>query len=251
MPIYKNNQQINKVYHGTNEVSKVYHNNSLIYEQATPKVDKILIHDFGGKDYFVNGLTHGEWTTRKNTWFSSYYSMVLNPGVVKPFRMPFNATKATLMIEFAMTRMRGVDSYGSAKIQLALTNNPNFDLTNEIKGVEIVSGDANSRFWTNNKNYYTIKELQGTNFVENKEVPTYPAMRYLCRLVTTGAGAGEQNPGYYRYELTDGTQDTYFVAWMYLLTQSSYDKNNEGYVKLGKVYLDLTTDPQFQAYWNS
>lgn len=248
MPIYKNNQQINKVYHGTNEVSKVYHNNSLVYEQAAPKVDKILIHDFGGKEYFVNGMTQGEWTTRKHTWFSRYYTMVLNPGVVKPFKMPFNATKATLMLEFAMTRMRGTNAYGSTKIQFALSNNPNFDLTDNLDDVEIVSGDANDRFWRNNQNYWTIKN---SNFVEDKVVPTHPNMKYICRLVNTGAGTAEADPGYWRYEFTDGTQDTYFLAWMYLLTESSYNKNNEGYVKLGKVYLDLTTDPQFQAYWNS
>lgn len=251
MPIYKNNQQINKVYQGATEVSKVYHNNSLVYEQTAPKVDKILIHDFGGKDYFVNGLTHGEWTSRKHTDYKNYYTMVLNPGVVKPFRMPFNATKASLMIEFAMTKMRGVDARGSAKVCFALTNNPNFDVTYYSNEVEIVSGDANDRFWTNNQNYYTIKELQGTNFVENKVVPTYPDMRYYCRLINTGAGDAEKNPGYHRYELTDGTQDTYLLAHMYKITESDYNKNNAGYVKLGKVYLDLTTDPQFQAYWNS
>lgn len=250
MPIYTNNTEINKLYHGTTDITKVYHNDKIIYENGpAPKIDKILIHDFGGKDYFVNGMTHGEWTTRKNTFYSRYWSMVLNPGVVKPFRMPFNATNATLMVEFAMTKMRGVDSYGNAKTLFALTNNPNVDITNTSDSVEIVSDDANSRFWTNNQNFWTLKN---SNFVEDKVVPTYPDTKYLCRRQTRlDNGQAIVEPGFYRREYTDGTQDTYLVAFMYRLIDSNFNNNNEGYVKLGKVYLDLTTDPQYQTYLNS
>lgn len=244
MPIYRNNQQVNKVYQGATEISKVYRNNSLIYQKAAPKIDKILIHDFGGKEYYPNGYTHGEWTTRKHTWFSSYYTMTLSQGVVKPFRMPFNATNATLLVEYSVVG-------GYPKVRFGLSNNPTYDTTNHNdNGVELTTIQYDSTFWKNNQNFYGIKELDLVT--ESGTVPSYPNTKYLYRRQTRkDNGQAIEEPGFNRWEYTNGMQDTYLLAFMFVITNSQFNNNTQNKIKIGKVYLDLTTDPQYQTYLNS
>lgn len=244
MPIYKNDKEITKVYQGGTEINKIYHGDKLVFDNvpAPPaKLDRILLYDFGGKDYFpTTAMAHGEWTVRKHTNYKNYTSLVFNTNLVPAFRMPFNAMNAQLSIEMSVSRMRnGANGYGSAKVLFALVNDPNYDITDGwISEKEVLSADAQSRFTNNNGfNVFAVKD---SNFVQDDILPTYPAMKYWC-----------YKQGLSNRAFTDGTNDTYFMAFMYMLTNSDINNNKEGYVKLGKVYLDLTTDPQYQTYLNS
>lgn len=242
MPIYKNNQEITKVYRGGTEISKVYSGDKLIFDNTPPppaKLDRILLYDFGGKDYYpTTAMAHGEWTVKANGYSKNYTSMIFNTNLVPAFRLPFNAMKSQLCIEMSISRMRGVNAYGFVKLWFDLTNDPTRDPSNGTTWKEVVSSDAQSRF-ENNSGFKTFA-IKNSNFVQDNILPTYPDMKYWCYV----QGLGNST-------FSDATKDCYLMAFMYIMSQSDLNKNNHAYVKLGKVYLDLTTDPGYQAYLNS